>query len=74
MRGSAFPHLSKVGPRQRTPLGRLIAGPREAFIPDGSPYLEQAIPGEPLRHCNVLFRTGDSRDEISICCGYACDT
>src|SRR3981189_3449227 len=29
----------------------------EAFIPDGSPYLGQTIPGEPVRQSNVLPRT-----------------
>ncbi len=40
--------------------------PREAFIPDGNPYLGQAVPGEPLYQTNVLSRTGDTRDETSI--------
>jgi hypothetical protein len=40
------------------PADSLKAGtswPREAFIPAESPYLEQAMLGEPKRRCNVLF-------------------
>ncbi len=29
--------------------------PPEAFIPDESPYLGQAVFGEPVRRTNVLF-------------------
>src|SRR5580704_11343524 len=45
---------------------------REAFFPDGSPYLGQAILGEPAGWSDVLLRTGDYRDENSIRCGHAC--
>src|SRR5216684_4353021 len=44
---------------------------REAFIPDRSPYLGQAIRGEPGCHSNVLTPNGDYRDETSIRCGRA---
>ena len=54
-------------PRRRTDLH----SPGEAFIPDGSPYLGQAILGEPICQSNVLSRTGDPRDETSIRCGHA---
>jgi hypothetical protein len=35
---------------QRAP----ITWPREAFIPRGTPYLGQAVLGEPVRQINVL--------------------
>ena len=53
------------------PRRRPAAPPGEAFIPHGSPYLGQAIPGEPLCQSDVLFRTGDRRDETSIGCSHA---
>src|ERR1700730_9434371 len=43
-----------------------ISWPGEAFFPDGSPYLGQAVLGEPIGQSNVLPRTGDCRDETSI--------
>ena len=44
----------------------------EAFIPPGSPYLGQAVPGNRICQSDVLSRTGDYRDETSIRCGHAC--
>jgi hypothetical protein len=38
-------------------------------MPGGSPYLGQAILGEPIRPSNVLFPTGDTSDETSVRCG-----
>jgi hypothetical protein len=32
-----------------------VTYPREAFIPAESPYLGQAVLGEPVRRTNVLF-------------------
>jgi hypothetical protein len=72
MRGLPRPHLPKAGQSPPAPLATARLHPRgEAFIPHGSPYLGQAIPGEPLCQSDVLFRTGDRRDETSIGCSHA---
>ena len=50
MRGRDPTLILKAGPIATGPTSY----PWEAFIPDGNPYLGQAIAGEPIRHCNVL--------------------
>jgi hypothetical protein len=68
MHGLIRPDIPKPLHSRRAPS----SCPREAFIPDGSPYLGQAVPGEPVRQSDVFSRTGDYRDETSIRCGLAC--
>ena len=74
MRGPGAVHSSgNQGCADRRPSVRPIAGPPGRLLSrTGSPYLGQTILGEPLRQSNVLFRTGDRRDETSIRRGHAC--
>ena len=72
MRGSWHASCpSDTYPKAACAPRRRPAAPPGGFIPHGSPYLGQAIPGEPLCQSDVLLRTGDRRDETSIGCSHA---
>jgi hypothetical protein len=53
MRRPGRPHRPEAGPIADGATSH--DGPGEAFIPGGSPYLGQAILGEPIHHINVLL-------------------